>query len=728
MSKVDYSIDIPDPTYEFGNSREIHEAIKAALIRETTDIANSNFINTNAGSEVQVINRKIVFNDPEALNDDENDTSKTIASKEWVKQNLKTLSYTTSGRVCFTNKIVLGDTAAIVCPNGATNIFIEGSELKQLEGVNNNIQTQLNERVNVWESNQNIWGTKLFNDKATFQHSTNRPQILNSSLVNDSDIVIKSDIPNLISGKQNTITDNSLTISKTSGLQLALDSKQNTISSLNPINEDSVLNLTSDLSARPTLNELNNGSLNLSINTLTVDNLISTNQVIQYQEINLLNNQVPQVKIENLVTDLGTINTSITNLSNVVDTKAFSSDLTPINTSISGIQTDVSSIQTDLTNLTLTIGTKASSSSVNIINDSITTINSNISTLQTDLTNLSGVVDTKCSIAYADSLIMSGPQGIQGIQGIQGDTGPQGIQGIQGIQGDTGPQGIQGIQGLPGTNGTNGTNGIDGAQGIQGIQGIQGLPGVDGINGTNGTNGIDGVDGFLSTIDEDITGIKTFLSPPILSGASITTSTINQSSVINLPSNLTTINNSIDTLNTAIISKVSTTDFNTQLGLKQNTLTNGSITDSLLSSTFLKPNTNFTSGSITVNSVSERFTSINQTSTNAYTLNYSATNTNILIVAPTANFSIRMNECGTDIDKNISFCIIYKTTGKYYCNSVSAYTDSSTAITLSSTTPLWPDGKTPIISSSVLMVQTFTLIRNFETGYCFSNVGSYANA
>ena len=148
MSRIDYSVDIPDPTYEFGNSREIHEAIKAALIRETTDIANSNFINTNAGTDVQTINRPIVFNDVVNANDDENDTSALIASKKWVKDTIKQLNYTTSGRVVFNHRLVLGENSAIVCsPN---NEFIEPAELKQLQGVNNNIQTQLNERVNNW--------------------------------------------------------------------------------------------------------------------------------------------------------------------------------------------------------------------------------------------------------------------------------------------------------------------------------------------------------------------------------------------------------------------------------------------------------------------------------------------------------------------------------------------------------------------------------------------------
>jgi hypothetical protein len=88
-----------------------------------------------------------------------------------------------------------------------------------------------------------------------------------------------------------------------------------------------------------------------------------------------------------------------------------------------------------------------------------------------------------------------------------------------------------------------------------------------------------------------------------------------------------------------------------------------------------------------------------------------------------SNFTVRLNNCGTNVNKNITFVLAYNTTGKYYCNTITAYTDTSTQITLASSTPLFFGG-TPSITSSVIMIQTFTLWRIFSSNYITSNVGS----
>jgi hypothetical protein len=209
------------------------------------------------------------------------------------------------------------------------------------------------------------------------------------------------------------------------------------------------------------------------------------------------------------------------------------------------------------------------------------------------------------------------------------------------------------------------------------------------------------------------------------------------------------------------------TNLTTDLSGKQATLTNGSISDSLLASTFVKPSTapiltgsNFTgipqsaitnlttdlsgkqatlttssdlsirslinSLNITAGSISEKFTSIGNNGTlNSYTLDYTGqTSVYILSTAPTANMTIRLNNCGTDLNKNISFSIIYNTTGKYYGNTITCYSDTATQITLASSTPLFSNG-TPSISTSTILIQTFTLIRNFASNYVLSSVVSY---
>jgi hypothetical protein len=216
-----------------------------------------------------------------------------------------------------------------------------------------------------------------------------------------------------------------------------------------------------------------------------------------------------------------------------------------------------------------------------------------------------------------------------------------------------------------------------------------------------------------------------------------------------LPTTLTSLQNQLNGLGSVDLSGYQTlisnsnpilmTDvsgLNTSLASKQATLTNGSINDSLLSSTFLKPSTSInvldlscsaiiSSSNVTFNSASEKFTSIGNNGTvNNYTLNYTdQTSTYILSTAPTANFIIRLNNCGTDTNKAINFCIIYNTTGKWYCNSVSAFSNTSTSV-LASTSPIFLGG-TPNITTSTIMIQSFSLIRNFGTVYCLSSVGSY---
>ena len=175
----------------------------------------------------------------------------------------------------------------------------------------------------------------------------------------------------------------------------------------------------------------------------------------------------------------------------------------------------------------------------------------------------------------------------------------------------------------------------------------------------------------------------------------------------------------------------------TDLANKQNTITNGSITDSMLSSTFLKPNTSISvtsltctsetdSGNLTAGSISEKYTSIgNNGTTNSYTLDYTGnTAVYILSTAPTANFTVRLNNCTTDTTKSITFAVVYNTTGKYYCNSITAYSDTTTQITLASSVPLFSGGS-PNISTSTVMIQTFNLIRSFASNYVLSSVISY---
>ena len=76
--------------------------------------------------------------------------------------------------------------------------------------------------------------------------------------------------------------------------ELAL--KQNIVSSTAQIAENCVTNLVTDLGARPTLSQLNNGNLDIAINQLTVNHIIATNQTVQYSEMDISNNEITLVK------------------------------------------------------------------------------------------------------------------------------------------------------------------------------------------------------------------------------------------------------------------------------------------------------------------------------------------------------------------------------------------------------------------------------------------------
>jgi hypothetical protein len=180
------------------------------------------------------------------------------------------------------------------------------------------------------------------------------------------------------------------------------------------------------------------------------------------------------------------------------------------------------------------------------------------------------------------------------------------------------------------------------------------------------------------------------------------------------------------------IPQSSITNLTTDLAGKQSILTNGSVGDSLLSSVFVKTSTNQTItgiksfGQIVVSNISELFSAVS-TGTNSFVLNYSSGSVFYLTTGSTlsANFSVSLQNILTDTDRSRTITLIYATTGKWYCNSITAWSDSgSTQITLSSSTPLFSGGN-PSITTSTVMVQTFNIIRIFGSNYCLSNVSSF---
>ena len=128
-------------------------------------------------------------------------------------------------------------------------------------------------------------------------------------------------------------------------------------------------------------------------------------------------------------------------------------------------------------------------------------------------------------------------------------------------------------------------------------------------------------------------------------------------------------------------------------------------------------------GSILNSTPAILYNSITTASGTAYTLDYNVGATNILANAPTANFSIRLNNCVASTTSGV-FSITYNTSNKYYCNSITCYDTSGVQIVLASSVPLFVGGS-PTLTSSTIIQQTFTLIRNFASNYVLSSVASY---
>ena len=407
---ANYWNEIPDPTYEYGNSNIIHQQILDGLRQMADDI------------------------------DDLENNDKKLTSRQWVKDRLMAFrandntvarNYEFSGINDFTGQINMKGANVNLDANSrlymqsqsmiqTPNLTININELETLNNCSSNIQDQLDSKATTTDLTSGL-ATKqntITDGSLTIARTNNLQNVLDSkqatittSVPITCDTLTANGGITIPSGKPLSIGDGALNISKIYNLQTALDAKasassvtsglatkQNVISSTAQIAENCVTNLVTDLDERPTLTQLQNGTLDIAINELTVNHIIATNQTVQYSEMDIANNEIPQVKIDGLVDDLGTINTQLTNNLNAISNHS----------------------------------------------SNITDLQSNM-LLKADLSLLNDYATT----AYADSLIMSGPkgdQGIQGIQGLKGDTGEQGIQGIQGLKGDTGEQGIQGIQ------------------------------------------------------------------------------------------------------------------------------------------------------------------------------------------------------------------------------------------------------------------------------------------
>jgi hypothetical protein len=95
---------------------------------------------------------------------------------------------------------------------------------------------------------------------------------------------------------------------------------------------------------------------------------------------------------------------------------------------------------------------------------------------------------------------------------------------------------------------------------------------------------------------------------------------------------------------------------------------------------------------------------------------------------PTANFTVHLiglPTASTNGENVATFTISLIYTANFYASAVSAGT-SATGNIVASSTPLWNGGSAPTLSTATLIIQTFTVVRAFNTKYILSNVTSFA--
>jgi hypothetical protein len=201
------------------------------------------------------------------------------------------------------------------------------------------------------------------------------------------------------------------------------------------------------------------------------------------------------------------------------------------------------------------------------------------------------------------------------------------------------------------------------------------------LTGTNFTGIPDGAlsSTFVKTSgDETIAGIKTFSSAPVLSGASITSSTIPTS---------------------AINANLCTTDTTQTISAAK---------------TF--------SANIKCNSICEDLNAVTTNSSNNYTVNYNTSSVAYLATAPSANFTLALHNSAASTTKTSVYTLIYANSNLCYPTTLNIYSDAgSTSI---SCTIVWLNG-IPSISSATVSVLTISVMKALSSNYALCSLANY---
>jgi hypothetical protein len=120
----------------------------------------------------------------------------------------------------------------------------------------------------------------------------------------------------------------------------------------------------------------------------------------------------------------------------------------------------------------------------------------------------------------------------------------------------------------------------------------------------------------------------------------------------------------------------------------------------------------------------ENFQQITTASGTSYTLDYANGSVFYLSNAPTGNFTVQINNLSNTSSQSSVVTLIYK--ANYIPAIILMYSGSGTSqITLSSSTPLWSNQTTPIVTSSNVVIVKFSLLKMFASNYCTADLIYY---
>ena len=256
----------------------------------------------------------------------------------------------------------------------------------------------------------------------------------------------------------------------------------------------------------------------------------------------------------------------------------------------------------------------------------------------------------------------------------------------------------------------------------------------------NTITNINTLTGYVAPVDlttaQTIGGIKTFSSPPVMSGASITSGTITDSSLAStFLKTSTALSTYCDLSNAQTVAGIKT--FSSPPVMSGASITSASIPNSALASTYLTTSSASStyqpllSSSVsavmdllTTNRICEKIQAVSGSS--PYTLNYANGSVFYLSgTAPSTNFTCNITNIPTSgSTTQYTLTLIYNSSTACFCNTVSA-TDTASTTIVASGTPKYINNAAPTVANSSLYMQTFTVLSCFSTKYIITSVSTY---